>query len=509
MYLRATLRTELSVPRSLRPFALLLASLAACESSTGPGTRVHAVQLAAVDTMLEIGQTRQLVLTALSASGAVTEAGTVSWVSQHPAVATVSAAGVVHGLSVGTATIVAEAGGKSASMRFAVLPPVCNAGRATTPALTAGATRTGTVTATSCQHYGQSAVGYPVTITAEGWYQAEVTSAGVAPTLFLTDMAMNYLNGSGAWNATSAGLRIQLLPGTYLLWVMAAPPALTTTTMGYTLSLNTAAGACGDGSEGPIAVGDLREAVVSRQACQLLGGPIVQGWTLTLAAPTRVRLQGSSSAFWPMFAITEGATDVVNYVDGEPNTTITMTTELPAGTYRVWAGSFMAASGTVQMTLSEAPPCPAPTVLTLPDTLDGVLTAADDCGFGGSIGKRHRLTLTAPTVVQIDQRSSAFDTFLIVTLTDGRVLTFDDDGGEGLDSRIVTELPAGAYDVWAGSFGGSSLGAYSLSVIVASPDALSARREPAAPKSPGGPWPRPRTLETHRTGWLPSPSSPR
>jgi hypothetical protein len=497
------------VLRSLRPSALVLATLAACESATAPGSRINSVQLAAVDTVLEIGQSRQLILTALSASGAVTEAGTVSWQSQNPTVATVSPGGMVLGLSVGTATIVAEAGGKSASVRFAVTPPICTAARATAPALSIGASRSGTVTAASCLLGGQSAIGHPVTITGDGWYQAEVTGVGGAPTLVLTNTMMHYVGGGGAWNASNAGMRAQLAPGTYLLWVMAAYPALTTTSMNYTLTMNPAAGACGTGSSGPVAIGDLREAVISRQSCQLLYGPYMEGWTLTLVAPTRLRIQGSSTAFAPTFAITEGEDEVVNWVEGAPNTTVTLTTELAAGTYRVWAGSFYAATGTVQMTLSEAPPCPSPIVITLPDTLAGTLTAGDDCGFGGQIGKRHRLTLGAPTEVQIDQRSSAFDSFLIVTLTDGTVVTYDDDGGLDLDSRIVTTLPAGEYDLWVGSFSGASLGAYSLSVIAASPDGLSARRAPGAPKSPGGPWPRPRSPETRRTGWPPSPSSPR
>lgn len=497
------------MPRSIRPFALLLATLAACEPSTAPGSRINSVQLAAVDTILEIGQTRQLILTALSSSGAVTEAGTVTWESQNPAVASVSAGGLVQGLSVGTTTILAEAGGKSASVRFAVMPPTCTAARATAPTLSVGGSRSGTVTAASCLHYGQSAVGHPVTITSDGWYQAEVTSGGVVPALFFTDLMMNYIGGGDAWNATSAGARLQLTPGTYLLWVMATYPPLTTTSMAYTVTLNTAAGACDAGSSGPVAIGDLREAVISRQSCQLLYGPYMQGWTLTLVAPTRLRIQGSSTAFAPTLAITEGEDEVVNWVEGPPNTTVTLTTELAAGTYRVWAGTFFAANGTVQMTLSEAPPCPAPTVITLPDTLAGTLTAADDCGFGGGIGKRHRLTLDAPTDVQIDQRSSAFDSFLIVTLIDGTVVAYDDDGGVDFDSRIVTTLPAGSYDLWVGSFSGSSLGAYNLSVIAATPDAVSARREPAAPKSPGGPWPRSRDPETRRTGWPPSPSFPR
>lgn len=59
--------------------------------------------------------------------------------------------------------------------------------------------------------------------------------------------------------------------------------------------------------------------------------------------------------------------------------------------------------------------------------------------------------------------SDAFDAYLHLLGPDGRILATDDDGGQGLDSRIVwTAAVDGTYTLVVTSFGGSAEGPYSL-----------------------------------------------
>jgi predicted Zn finger-like uncharacterized protein len=81
--------------------------------------------------------------------------------------------------------------------------------------------------------------------------------------------------------------------------------------------------------------------------------------------------------------------------------------------------------------------------------------------------KRHKLFLVqmqAGQQYQIDLMSQEFDAFLYV-LQNNVILAFDDDGGEGLNSRIVFRPPnTGLYHIVATSLGGNSNGNFTLTV---------------------------------------------
>ena len=77
----------------------------------------------------------------------------------------------------------------------------------------------------------------------------------------------------------------------------------------------------------------------------------------------------------------------------------------------------------------------------------------------------HPLTVDEDTVVEVRMMSGDFDAFLmVVDAITGTVLAVNDDWGGTTDSRIVIDLPAGEYEVWASAFQRSSYGTYTVTV---------------------------------------------
>jgi Tol biopolymer transport system component len=84
---------------------------------------VSAVRLTPTTVVLERGRTRQLTAVAVDAAGNALEGRAVQWSSDAPAVATVSASGLVQSVAGGYAVITATVEGKSASSAITVTEP--------------------------------------------------------------------------------------------------------------------------------------------------------------------------------------------------------------------------------------------------------------------------------------------------------------------------------------------------------------------------------------------------
>ncbi|MBV9108648.1 MAG: Ig-like domain-containing protein, partial [Gemmatimonadetes bacterium] len=109
--------------RSLAAIAGVAALLAACSSgdSTGAGgNSVASVSVQPDPLTLSVGDTTRLTAQALSSTGQALST-TITYQSANPAIATVSAAGTVTGVAVGTTQIVATAGGRSATVTVNVV----------------------------------------------------------------------------------------------------------------------------------------------------------------------------------------------------------------------------------------------------------------------------------------------------------------------------------------------------------------------------------------------------
>jgi serine protease Do len=96
---------------------------------------------------------------------------------------------------------------------------------------------------------------------------------------------------------------------------------------------------------------------------------------------------------------------------------------------------------------------------------DGKLEATDAKYQGQKLAKVYLVKLEEGKSYQIDHVSQAFDAYLYLEGPDGKILAQDDDGGNGLNSRIVHKAAAtGNYRIIATSLGGTATGDYSLSI---------------------------------------------
>src|SRR5438034_141052 len=107
-----------------RTFVLALTTvvLGGCQDSLEPLRPVASVTVAPAMATVEAGQTVQLTATIRDAHQDVLTGREVIWASGDPAVATVSATGLVTGVVAGRATITATSEGQSGTAAIAVTP---------------------------------------------------------------------------------------------------------------------------------------------------------------------------------------------------------------------------------------------------------------------------------------------------------------------------------------------------------------------------------------------------
>ena len=90
---------------------------------------------------------------------------------------------------------------------------------------------------------------------------------------------------------------------------------------------------------------------------------------------------------------------------------------------------------------------------------------ATDPKFKNKLAKAILVDFKEGKTYQIDHMSGAFDAYLYLLDSNGKVLAEDDDGGEGFNSRIVvTDAKAGRYLLIATSLFGNLTGEFTLTV---------------------------------------------
>jgi len=116
------------VRKFLAALAVLSVVVAACKGGTEPDpNRVVTVTVTAPTTSIIVGGVVQLSASAVTQNGTTVTNPTISWTSQSPNVATVSSAGLVTGVAVGSATIEARASGVTGTINIAVAADACTA----------------------------------------------------------------------------------------------------------------------------------------------------------------------------------------------------------------------------------------------------------------------------------------------------------------------------------------------------------------------------------------------
>lgn len=138
----------------------------------------------------------------------------------------------------------------------------------------------------------------------------------------------------------------------------------------------------------------------------------------------------------------------------------------PGGPLTLTAGS-EGRTGTAQVRVAyAAETCPFVTTLAFGQRTDGNL-ALGDCEYAldDSYVDVYEITLPTAGTIQVDMMSADLDSYLGLFEAGGVFLAEDDNSGGGRDARIVREVPAGKYRIWANTLsGGAVTGAYSVIV---------------------------------------------
>jgi hypothetical protein len=110
--------------------------------------------------------------------------------------------------------------------------------------------------------------------------------------------------------------------------------------------------------------------------------------------------------------------------------------------------------------------------------------------YRSGIAQRFTCSVETGEEILVDLASSAFDPFLTLVTPSGREFT-DDDGGDGVNSRLSVSAPeSGTYQIFASSYDGTGTGAYEITLSLAPPMnsllTIDGYLSPGAPRSPDG-----------------------
>jgi uncharacterized protein YjdB len=176
----------MSMPVSVRSLICGAAALvlAACggggDGTTPPPTPVlTTINVSVSASSIAVGATTTATASGVDQKGAPIGTGVVSWSTSNSGVASVSSAGVVTGVGVGTASIIATAGSKTGQVTVTVSPPPVASVRITpsTATVTIGATTQ--LSAATLDASGATLSGRTVTWTTSDGTKATVSQAGV------------------------------------------------------------------------------------------------------------------------------------------------------------------------------------------------------------------------------------------------------------------------------------------------------------------------------------------
>jgi len=198
-------------------------------------------------------------------------------------------------------------------------------------------------------------------------------------------------------------------------------------------------------------------------------GRPVQAWSLEGIAGERATIRLESDDYDAyLYLFGPGMTETMTNDDGGEGLDSELTVTFPeTGTFTVGASALSAGStGSYSLTVTEPMDLVRlPTAdrrLRVGSTSPGMLTAADPRVDGQPV-QAWSFEARAGDFVTIDMQSDDFDSYLHVVGPGLNELT-DDDGGDGLNSRLTVSFPQdGTYRIIAASLGGNT-GSFTLQV---------------------------------------------
>ncbi len=202
--------------------------------------------------------------------------------------------------------------------------------------------------------------------------------------------------------------------------------------------------------------------VTPPNASTTVGGPPIQLQAATLSA-SGAQLQGRTVA-WSSANAAVATVSQTGSVTG-----------VAVGSAMIIATS-EGRSGSANVTVAAPDPCAFFRTINVGQTFSGAL-AAGDCRLADQTAlQTFKVTLTAPTVLEIQMTSTAVDAYLYVLDSKLKVIAEDDDGGAtGTNARVLMGLPAGDFFILANTYDPNTFGAFQLSVALAPAPCVTAR----------------------------------
>lgn len=461
-------RLRRSIPALLPALLLALILGTACVDALAPDVTINRVTLTPVTATIGIGSTQQLTAVARNRRSDPIPDIPFTFESLQPAIATVSASGLVTAIAPGTATMRATTGTFVATSTITVTIPQCT-NATTTATITATQTINGALTTNDCIFTGLGhADGYRFVATAPTTVLFTLTGATIRPKLSLTGTtAANLIKDS--WSNTlsdTVQLVVSVAAGTYTLWVVSDSDDLGA----YELKSRNAV-ACGASlATTPLAPDQTVSGTLTDTNCFLPNNAEALGWALNLSAETDLRLDIGADGFAPWVVITDATLGIYSSSIAVGADSAVLLDRIPAGNYTVWVTTIAGGQGTFTMARSTAVFnfCDVPVdTINVPGIINGALTL-DDCVLEpGFASDPIFMEVLAPTALRIGLSSTAFDPVLSIADSSDIVIVSDDDSGPGNSSLISGTFPRGRYTLLPQAYESNASGAYSLSVSLA------------------------------------------
>jgi hypothetical protein len=311
---------------------------------------------------------------------------------------------------------------------------------------------------------------YRITATKRSVLTLELRSTEVDTYLELWDGAGARIDSDHA----GAGDRFSRLvssvePGTYLVYAYPYRKA----TGGYSFAASTETPRTCTYKE--LAAGDKAtpatvSGALTQESCRYLDlvapssdDTFVELYRVTLAKRAVVSLKQQSSAIDSYLIVTDSSFENIFENDDESGATANSAIlgSLNAGTYIVIASESDAGAGTYSLSVAAEDPRACPTQDFSIGTTASASLETDACRWLDLIMESddptyvtpYRLTLSKPSAVAIDMKSTMMDAYLVVTTPSLKFVFGNDDGSEdSTDSRIFGSLEAGSYLILATTY---------------------------------------------------------
>jgi hypothetical protein len=479
------------------------AIVVSCADGIGPSEQIGAVTVSAPATEISVGSSLQLMASVLNSSGVAMPGQSVQWSSQDTTILSVSSGGVVTGRAGGSATVTASSGSVVGTIAMTVRFGPCTAATATAAGtITSGQTVNGILTRSDCVlRAGHYADGWLLTVTSPATIRVDLTSSQFDALLHVTDAAMNLIAvDDDGGEGTNSRLYHNFMPGSYVIWATTHAPGETGT---YALSMAPVT-LCSAATTAAAAVGSTVSGTLTQNSCILPHGNPGAGWRVSLTTATALSVTLRSTSFAPLLVATDLQLIPLAFaMPYSPDTIVQLVQHFPPGEYVLWATSPEGGVGPFTMSVETAriPVCDRSAGAIAPgQTRSGTLTGSSCRLPDGRVADPWQLTLAAPATLRIDLTSQQFDAFLILTDQAGGIVASDDDGGEGVNARIVRQLPAGSYTIWATTWVPGMTGAYQLAVQPSSGGAAARLQDISLLNKAGGS--APRMYMGSAGGWL-------